>query len=271
MPEGPEIRRAADRLARALRPLSVDEIFFAFEHLRPYARHLEGRQVTAVVARGKALLIRFDNGLSIYTHNQLYGRWMFRRRGSHPATRRQLRLAIHNERSSALLYSASEIEVLTPRQLARHPYLSRLGPDVLASGAGQIREQVDAECFRRRRLGSLLLDQGFLAGVGNYLRSEILFVARLHPMRRPVDCSQQELARLAAAVLSVPRQSYRHNGVTNDLEMARALRAAGQGRSQYRHWVFARGGGPCRVCGTPVIEALAAGRRIYHCPACQPD
>ena len=163
-----------------------------------------------------------------------------------------------------------EIQVLTARQVSEHPFLAKLGPDVLSAEVERIRGQLHAERFRRRRLGSLLLDQAFLAGVGNYLRSEILFVARLHPGRRPGDCDDGELRRLAAAARSVSLQSYRHNGVTNDLKIARALRAEGQRRGQYRHWVFARGGQPCRICGTPVIEALAASRRIYHCPRCQP-
>ena len=270
MPEGPEIRRSADRLERALTPIRTDEVRFAFEHLKPFEPRLRRRHVTQVETRGKALLIHFDNQLSIYSHNQLYGRWMVRKRGSYPDTRRQLRLAIHNEKTSALLYSASEIQVLTPRQISGHPFLSKLGPDVLSADAEQIRVQLDGERFHRRRLASLLLDQGFLAGVGNYLRSEILFVARLHPDRRPADCDDEELRGLAAAARAVSLQSYRHNGVTNDLQIARALRADGQSRGQYRHGVFARGGQPCRICSTRVIGALAASRRIYHCPVCQP-
>lgn len=231
---------------------------------------MRGRAVTAVETRGKALLIHFDAPLIVYSHNQLYGRWMIRDRDDYPETRRQLRLAIHNAEKSALLYSASEIQVLTPRQLSRHAFLSRLGPDVLSADLDQVLEQLKAKRFCRRRLSSLLLDQQFLAGVGNYLRSEILFVARLHPSRRPIDCDEQELRRLAAAALEVPGQSYRHNGITNDLKLARTLKAAGQRRGRYRHWVFARGGEACRACGTPLVEALAASRRIYHCPACQP-
>ena len=270
MPEGPEIRKAADRLERALAPFRVDEVYFAFDRLKGFETRLCRRRVTAVETRGKALLLHFDDRLSIYTHNQLYGRWMVRPRDSYPDTKRQLRLAIHNEQSSALLYSASEIQVLTPRQISAHPFLSKLGPDVLSANVEEIRTQLDADRFRRRRLASLLLDQGFLAGIGNYLRSEILFVARLHPDRRPGDCDDEELRGLAAAARAVSLQSYRHNGVTNDLQVARALRANGQSRGQYRHWVFARGGQPCRICGTPVIGALAASRRIYHCPVCQP-
>jgi endonuclease-8 len=115
-----------------------------------------------------------------------------------------------------------------------------------------------------------LLDQHFLAGVGNYLRSEILFVAGLHPALRPLDCDDEQLIALADAAVGLARRAYRHNGVTNDLQLARALKVEGQSRSRYRHWVFARGGRPCRQCGTAVLDTVVAGRRLNLCPICQP-
>ena len=269
MPEGPEIRRAADRLARAVVGHDAGEVWFAFEHLKVFEAQLAGRQVRAIETRGKAMLIHFDNGLSVYSHNQLYGRWYVRQAHSYPRTGRQLRFAIHNARKSALLYSASDIAVLDPAQIATHPFLSRLGPDVLSADRRQILAQLEVERFRRRRLDALLLDQQFLAGVGNYLRSEILFVARLHPSLRPMDLSAERLAALADAVQTLAHRAYRHDGVTNDLALARRLKAEGEPRARYRHWVFARGRRPCRLCGTLIVESLAASRRLYHCPVCQ--
>ena len=74
MPEGPEIRRAADELAAAIAGQHVTKTFFAFDHLKPHANRLQGETVCQVMARGKAILTRFSNGLTLYTHNQLYGR-----------------------------------------------------------------------------------------------------------------------------------------------------------------------------------------------------
>ena len=131
MPEGPEIRRAADRIANVLLGRQIEEVFFAFPELCRYEEQIAGTRVAAVDTRGKALLTRFDNDLVLYSHNQLYGRWFTVERGNLPGTRRSLRVALHTESHSALLYSASEISVLTDRQVAAHPFLSRLGPDVL--------------------------------------------------------------------------------------------------------------------------------------------
>lgn len=271
MPEGPEIKRAADRISKAIVGQSVTEIFFAFEHLKGYEQALTGRKITAVESRGKALLIHFDNRLSIYSHNQLYGKWMIRKSYSYPQTNRQLRLAIHNPQKSALLYSASDIEVLTPEEIMEHPFLKRLGLDVLDTEVTpqQIEERLRDQRFWRRRLAGLLLDQHCLCGLGNYLRSEVLFVARISPTFRPVDCSPTQLTNLAEASINLANQSYFYQGITNDLQLAQMLKEQGKHRWEYRHWVFNRQGRPCFVCGAAIIKEMLAGRRLYYCPHCQ--
>ncbi|HBO12226.1 MAG TPA: endonuclease VIII, partial [Halieaceae bacterium] len=82
--------------------------------------------------RGKALLTHFEHGWSLYSHNQLYGVWRVQRRGRLPKTNRSLRVALHTASHSALLYSASDISVWRTEELAAHPFLARIGPDILS-------------------------------------------------------------------------------------------------------------------------------------------
>ncbi|MGK0304218.1 MAG: endonuclease-8 [Planctomycetota bacterium] len=271
MPEGPEVRREADRIARVLTAQPAAEVWFAFEHLQAWSHCLRGEVVQGVESRGKAMLVRFANGVNIYSHNQLYGRWFVKPRGELPVTNRQLRLAVHTEKHSALLYSASEIEVLSDEELDGHSFLKRLGPDVLSAQvrADDIEALLADTRFRRRSLGALLLDQGFVSGLGNYLRSEILFVARLDPAQRPVDLGERARSELAAAISEITHRAYRLGGVTNDPDDARRLRGEGVPRREYRHYVFARSGKRCRLCGEAIVKAVSAGRRIYTCPCCQ--
>ncbi|MEL7068019.1 MAG: endonuclease VIII [Cyanobacteria bacterium J06581_3] len=273
MPEGPEIRIAADKIQRAIRSRPTTEVFFAFEHLKPFEEALKGCRVTEVETRGKAMLTHFDNGLSVYSHNQLYGKWMVRKAYNFPETKRQLRFAIHNEKKSALLYSASDIQILSsPSEIENHPFLSKLGPDVLSKGLQPetLLAVLQSDKHRRRRLSTLYLDQHFLAGIGNYLRSEILFVARLHPYLRPMDCSEEQLYMLAKASIEISYQSYKYKGVTNDLDLANQLKAGGARYRDYRYWVFGRVDQPCYVCTTPIVKEMVSSRRIYYCPICQP-
>ncbi len=270
MPEGPEIRRAADRIEKVIGGQRANEVFFAFNHLAPYADELQGRTVTKVETRGKALLTWFDNDVAVYSHNQLYGRWYVRKSGE-PKTNRQLRFAVYTDAGRALLYSASDIAVLGLRDLDQHEYLRKLGPDPLLSStsASVIRRRLRDDRFRRRSLGALLLDQSFLAGLGNYLRSEILFVSGLRPEWRPMDLDDDEVSRLARSVNLVIRRSYKTGGVTNDAKRVRSLKAQGQKRREYRHYVFAREGAACRECGEAIEKIEIGGRRLYYCPDCQ--
>ena len=272
MPEGPEIRRAADKIHRALAGNRAQDVFFAFDHLKPYEETLIGGTITQVTPYGKALVTAFDNGLGVYSHNQLYGKWVICNPQAMPATGRQLRFAIHTELKWALLYSASEIEVLSLDQVSQHPYIAKLGPDTLDCTVTpeQVASRTLDAAFRRRRFAGLLLDQGFLGGLGNYLRSEILYVAGIHPNQRPMDCRADHTKAFAEAALALPQQSYRHRGITNDLALAAHLKAQGQRRQEYRHWVFGRLGQPCHRCGTAIEKLILSGRRCYVCPSCQP-
>lgn len=273
MPEGPEIRRAADKIQRAIAGEVASDVFFAFDRLKPYEDELVGRTVTAVEPYGKALVTTFDNGLAVYSHNQLYGIWVICKPNSIPATRRQLRFAVQTSRRWALLYSASDIEVLSAESVSAHPYIVKLGPDTLDATitATEVEARTLSAPFRRRQFASLLLDQGFLGGIGNYLRTEILYVARIHPAQRPVDCNSQQILAFAEAALALPQQSYRHNGITNDLALATHLKQTGYRRRDYRHWAFGRQGKPCHRCGATIVKIMIGGRRCYVCPQCQPN
>ena len=272
MPEGPEIRRAADRVARVLVDRVIEEAHLHLPALERAGRRLAGRTVTAVDTRGKAMLTRFDNGLTLYSHNQLYGRWYTVKRPRMPATGRQLRVELHTATHSALLYSATDIEVLTARQLDRHPFLSRIGPDVMdrALTAEALRERLLSPAFLRRRTGALFLDQGFLAGIGNYLRSEILFAAGVHPARRPCDLTGRELDKLSRHAIRIARRSYRTGGVTVLPSLERQLKERRWAFERRRFNVFGRDGQRCHACGNAIERQGVSGRNLFLCPACQP-
>ena len=271
MPEGPEIRLAADEVATAIVDLPTTEVVFAFEHLKEFEPLLTNEVVIAVETHGKAILTRFANDLNIYSHNQLYGKWEVRNAYDFPETKRQLRLAIHNKEKSALLYSASAIEVLHNNELSTHTFLSKIGPDLLdpTLTIEAVAERYQSDRFRRKKLTSLLLDQHFVAGTGNYLRSEILFVASISPTLRPMDLTDEQIQKIAAATLQLTQQSYQTRGITTDLELAERLKAQGWTHRSARWWVFEREDGQCHRCGSRIIKDEIGGRRLYYCTGCQ--
>jgi len=272
MPEGPEIRRAADAVAAAIVGKTARRVRFGLAPLERFEARLTGARIEAIETHGKAMLTRFDIGLNIYSHNQLYGRWYVVPAGEPPETGRQLRLAIETDDRWALLYSASDIHVLADDEIPSHPFLSKLGPDVLdpATTAETVRKRLLDPRFRHRQLGGFLTDQRFVAGLGNYLRCEILFVAALAPRTRPADLDDERLQRLATAIVELPRQSYRTGGITNDIAAAERMMAAGASFEQARFFVFRRAGLPCHRCGSDIVKATQGGQACYHCPGCQP-
>ena len=272
MPEGPEIRREADRLARVLVDAPLARVWFRFPHLQRRSDELLARRVVAVRSWGKALLTEFDDGRAIYSHNQLYGRWYLVRAGTEPATNRDLRLALETATHRALLYSASEIDLLEPGEWQAHPFLAKLGPDVFADDTTPafLRRRMSSKRFARRPLGRLLMDQTFLAGLGNYLRTEILYAARLHHALRPVDLDENQLGELSRQIRRLARRAYETKGETATRGFVRARRRQGLPRRACRHWIFEREEEPCPACGTPIRRDTVDGRRLYLCPACQP-
>lgn len=271
MPEGPEIRREADAIENAVASQPLVELYLGLPGLRHFHDELFESRIVRVDTHGKAMLTRFSCGLTLYSHNQLYGRWLIRKRGTLPRTSRTLRVGLHTGEWSALLYSATDVKVLTDDEIACHPFLRRLGPDVLdrALEWRTIAQRLRGDRFSGRALGGLYLDQGFIAGIGNYLRSEILHAAGLHPAHRPKDLDARRIGELARQTLAISRRAYEARGVTNSAARAARLKAGGATYSSFRFAAFARDGEPCYRCGTRIEKISVNTRRLYFCPRCQ--
>jgi endonuclease VIII len=273
MPEGPEIKRAADTLADILIGQQTPLVECAFPALKPAMRRFSGERIVDVSPRGKALLTSFSNHETIYSHNQLYGEWQIYARNDHEFVHptKQIRLVIHTEHHAAVLYSASDISVLPTHAISTHPYIAKLGVELLAptTTVDDVLNQINQPRFAKKSLAGLLLDQGFLAGLGNYLRSEILFVAKLAITARIADLSAAKRLSIATTAYTLTHQSYQTHGITNDLRIAQRLKEEGLSFARYRHWVFDRAGEACHVCKATIQRTDVGGRGVYFCSHCQ--
>lgn len=269
MPEGPEIRRAADALAAAVVGKPLAHAWFWTPALQRHAKGLVGRTIESITPHGKALLTRFDHGWTLYSHNQLYGVWKVAAAGERPDTTRSLRVALETADRAILLYSASDVAMWRSDEVHQHPFLVKLGPDVLdpALDAATVAARLREPRFRGRALAALLLDQGFLAGMGNYLRSEVLFAAKLAPDLRPADLGAAQVRALAKALLDIPRRSY----ATRGIEAASGMREdyLTDTPEGFRFKVFDREGQACERCRTTIVREEHGTRRLYLCPRCQ--
>jgi formamidopyrimidine-DNA glycosylase len=148
--------------------------------------------------------------------------------------------------------------------LTQHPedILARLGPEPLEASftAVVLRGLLAA---RKRVLKPLLLDQTFVAGIGNIYADESLHRARLHPLRRSHTLTAVEVARLWKGIRAALRAGVRHNGTSIDWVYR-------GGRHQHRLRVYGREGESCGVCGGKICRILVGQRSSYFCPRCQP-
>lgn len=272
MPEGPEIQRACDKVARVLKGEELLEVRIPWSDLTSYQSEWEGCTVKDVRARGKALLTYFDNGDILYSHNQLYGRWLTRKSGKEPDSNRSLRVALVTPKGGAFLYSATDLEVLAENELRTHSYIGSLGPDILDSELTEedLAERLMSKSFRNRQLASLYLDQKFLAGPGNYLRSEILFCSGVHPRQKPSSLSEKRVLGLAHQTLLLAQRAYKKKGHCVDPELSERLKESGERNRSRRYYVFGREGKSCRICEDGVVEKVKiSSRSVFYCPVCQ--
>lgn len=262
MPEGPEIRRAADQLVKAIQGKPLTDVWFSYPELQTYQQALIGERVISIETRGKALLTHFSNGLTLYSHNQLYGVWRVVKTGHVPEGKRILRVRLAAVDKTLLLYSASEIELLDAEGVASHPFLQKIGPDVLDMSLTEatVCERLLSPRFRRRQFSGLLLDQAFLAGLGNYLRVEILWQAQLAAHHKAESLNEVQLDALVSALLEVPRLSYQTRGKVDENHHHGAL---------FRFKVFHRAEQACERCGGKIERTMLSSRPFYWCPGCQ--
>ena len=197
MPEGPEIFLAARAVhaAVAQQPCTLE---LRHPILAARADSLRGVPIARVHARSKAMLTEFVNGVVLYSHNQLYGEWVVHPVGARLLAK-QVRIVIRTERHQTVLYSATDFAWLQAGAEEAHPYIAKLGPEVLNPQvtAQQIARRLGE--FPRRVIADALLDQHVIAGLGNYLRADILLVSKINPLRKIGTLSAPELLRIAKA------------------------------------------------------------------------
>lgn len=258
MPEGDTIHRAARTLERAVGGREVLRAWSAREDLADLAT-LTGHAIEKVEARGKHLLVRFDDGRTLHTHMGMEGSWhIYRPREPWRRSERGAFAVLETDEWIAVCFDAPIVELV--RAGVEPELVRRLGPDLLDPDA-----DLEAMIARLRALGALpigeaLLRQDAVAGIGNVYKSEALFLARVSPFAC-VDALGDDVLR---GMLDETRRLMKRN-------LATASRTTRQRFGGSKLWVYGRSGKPCFVCTTRIRMRRQgdAGRSTYFCPQCQ--
>lgn len=292
MPELPEV----ETIRRGLEPRILDARIEGVETrearvfqlpARKLKRILSGKSIKGVDRRGKYLILELDNGHLVF-HLGMTGQLTLRNPQEedspsfirHPVTGLQrarqhapdqhthLRLQLQD--GVSLLYrdprKFGKIFWVEGKETQFSEFFYCLGPDPFSESYQEV-EFLRRMKTRKLAVKALLLDQSFVAGVGNIYADETLFLSRIHPLRKSHALRKYERVRLFRMIPRVLEKGIYFGGTS----LRDYINSDGEkGSYQENLLVYGRTGEPCSRCGHPVAKIMVAQRGTHFCPVCQP-
>ena len=272
MPELPEVETIVRQLRQG-QPMHVSSVLgkriervtinwprhVARPSARVLQRELRGQTVETVGRRGKYLIFKLSDGVMLI-HLKMSGD--LKLVGPDAPADPYARTIFHFSDGSALRFSDTRKfgKVFWVRQA--EDVTGALGPEPLEPGftAARLGRMLAG---RQRALKPLLLDQTFIAGLGNIYTDESLHMAGLHPLRRSDSLTPAEVGALWRAIRKALRSGIQHKGASIDWVYR-------GGEHQHHFRVYDRAGQPCPTCGAPIRRIVVGQRGTHFCPECQP-
>jgi formamidopyrimidine-DNA glycosylase len=261
VPELPEVETVVRSLAPHLPGRKIVAARFKSRFVTPgnrkrLAANLTGRTIQSLRRRGKFIVMTLDQG-TLSVHLGMTGKLLLDApEGDHAH-------GVFTLDQGALIYD-------DPRQFGRIEWsagdakrASRLGPEPLEIGLEEFVKRLRA---RKSRIKALLLNQAFLAGVGNIYADESLFAAGIHPLAMASRLTAARAGALHQAIRDILTLAIEQGGSSiSDYVNAQGER----GWFQIQHQAYGREGEPCRRCGGTIKKILVAQRGTHFCPKCQ--
>jgi formamidopyrimidine-DNA glycosylase len=271
MPELPEVETIAKGLraggdAPGLVGVTIDKATIGWpRHIdRPsptvFRKRIRGQVIQDVRRRGKFLVFPLKQD-TLLIHLRMSGDLYLKPReeplGEHVHTSFELSngwsLRFKDTRKFGRVYLVGNPETV----------IGKLGPEPLSKAfSAQVLESMLSA--RKRQLKPLLLDQTFVAGLGNIYVDEALHQAKLHPLRKSHDLNTREVARLHHSIVETLQRGIRHNGASIDW-----VYRGGGFQAHFR--VYGRAQEPCTTCGALIQRRIVGQRSTFFCPSCQPE
>jgi formamidopyrimidine-DNA glycosylase len=237
--------------AKPVRQPSVEE----------FRKNLIGKRIISLKRRGKYLIFQLSGSVALVIHLKMSGALLL----NSGQADRHTRVIFHFDNGSQLIFTdrrrLGSIWLTENEQLIT----GKLGPEPLTP-------EFTAETLTKRLhkhkapIKAVLLDQTFIAGIGNMYADEALFAARIHPLRKANSLSSQEIENLHKAIVGVLRSAIDGKGASVDT-YKRPDGELGTAHSNFS--VAHRGGKPCPICDTPIQRLAIRNRGSYLCPNCQ--
>lgn len=260
MPEGDTIHRTAITLRKWLLGATITDASGWDDWVD--SKSLVDRTVVSIEARGKHLLLHFDDGRAVHGHSGMTGSWHIYPLGkTWQKPEHRAALVLSTRKLCIVFFNPKTLELLTSTQLRRHRYLSKLGPDLLGEDLDSDSVIARFRLNNHKPIGEAVMNQTICCGIGNVYKSELLFLKNIDPfapVRTLSDSDLEDLLELACELLRFNLQGAK-----------RTTRFEGDGG---KVWAYRRRGQPCYLCGATIQlrRQGSLGRTTYWCPTCQP-
>lgn len=275
MPELPEVEATRRLLVPVLEGRTILEAEVRHPRMtrrqeRPadVPHRLSGRRALALRRIGKFIMVDLVGDLTWVTHLGMSGRMQVADRSVPEAPHTHVVVCTDREREVRMIdpRTFGSTSVLTPEEWERST-ISRLGPDALEA-LPEADELAAGLAGRRVAIKTLLLDQRFLAGLGNIYADEVLHRAGVRPDRPAGSLDGREVMEIRKAIRPVLKAGLRAGGTSLD-DLAYLLPDGRAGEYLDRLRVYGREDRPCPRCGSPIRRAVIGARSSYWCPQCQ--
>lgn len=265
MPELPEVETIKNDLEKVILGAKITKVCLHNSKVvrepsaEVFKKSLEGQTIKRVLRRAKLLILELSNGKFLTIHLKLTGQLVFP--GGSPASR----VAFHLSSGEILDFNDQRLfgELRLVSDWEKLKFVQGLGPEPFNLTYADFKDMI----FKRKgQIKSLLLDQKFIAGIGNIYAAEILFHAKIDPQRPAQSLGEDEKEALFKETKKVLSNAIKHGGSSVD----DYVRLSGKNGDYARfHQVYGRQGKPCFVCAGPVKRITQGGRGTYFCPKCQ--
>lgn len=261
MPELPEVETVVRSVRGYVTGRRILRAEFTSQWVTPgdrgeLARKLTGRRIESVTRRGKFIVMTLDQG-SLTLHLGMTGKLLV---SGAPESHVYGTFALDD--GMLLFHDPRQFGTIEWSADPLHPRVARLGPEPLEIGFEEFR----ARLKRKAGMKALLLNQTFLAGLGNIYADESLFRAGIHPLANAQKIGPTRARRLYDAIQGVLSHAIELGGSS----ISDYVNADGErGWFQVEHKAYGREGDPCEGCGGPIRKILVAQRGTHFCPKCQ--
>ena len=270
MPELPDIYVLAVSMNEALRgkvitDTQVNQPKCLNMTARKFATSIKNRRIEAVTQRGKWIIVTLDSDYTLALNLGMGGEVRLHRQDEQPDPNRE-RVVLQLDTGEQIWihhWWFGHVHIIKSSEITKHKQLSKLGPEPLDENF-TLKKLSEMLKGKRGRIKSYLLNQSFIAGIGNVYVQDILWYAKLHPNRLASSLCDTEIRGLHDAIQRVLKQGIKYGGGPGEQDVW-----GNQGTYSKHLQVGYRTGKPCPRCKTAVEELRVGSTTSYICPKCQ--